>query len=205
MRCRVDKYTANVTSTQLEIEFEVEQKVYDALPDTTVVGESEPGITLKTAITEAIRLIADETQGGYVVCSTGQKLVVNTATKSSVEVSGETTYSVAVTFLKSTLITTADGDEDDIAAINSMANTDMFTIAVDWGETITGIYEEIGDLEDIIEAINGDSVAGIVSDYCAEMFDSMFAPNEDGVDTYTLTLPMDATVEDTPSGIVATI
>ena len=165
MRCRVDNYTATVTNTQLEIGFEVEQKVYDALPATTVTGESEPGITLKTAITEAIRLIADETQGGYVVCSTGQKLVVNTATKSSVEVSGETTYSVAITFLKTDLITAADGDEDDIAAINSMAGTDMFTIAVDWGETITGIYEEIGDLDEIIEAINGDNIDGIINSY----------------------------------------
>ena len=85
----------------------------------------------KRYIIESVRLIADETQGGYVLMSSGQKGVVNNITESEGR--------VGIIINKDTLIAAADGDEDDIAAINAMQITDQFTIEMDWGDEPTGL------------------------------------------------------------------
>lgn len=80
-------------------------------------------------VTESIRLIADETRNGYVVMSTGQKGVVRGGYP--INENGALGIEISV----EALIAAADGDEDDIAAINAMQNSDQFTIEVDWGES----------------------------------------------------------------------
>lgn len=126
MRYRIKEYkvTAHPVSRAIGLNFSVPAAVLDRL-------ECEEGTTTltddsKRYITESIRLITDETKGGYVLMSTGQKDVLSSITESDGR--------IGIVFSKSALIEAADGDEDDIAAINAMSTSDQFTIEVDWGE-----------------------------------------------------------------------
>ena len=113
----------------------------------------------KRYIIESVRLIADETQGGYVLMSSGQKGVVNDITESD--------GSVGIIINKAALIAAADGDADDIAAINAMANTDQFTIEMDWGDEPSGLSggdaaEQVKDFFGIVK--DGDTVKVVTED-----------------------------------------
>ena len=75
MRYKIKSYSVSVATDSLSITFPVPTEVYSALN-----ADSESGYldaTSKRTILEAIRLIADDTLGGYVLCSTGQKVQGN--------------------------------------------------------------------------------------------------------------------------------
>ena len=82
----------------------------------------------KRRVTEAIRLIANETRGN-IICSTGQKDVVTRVWKNL-----ELPNTLCIEISIAALITAADGDADDIAAIEAMTIVDMYTIEMDFGE-----------------------------------------------------------------------
>ena len=137
MRYRVNTYEVTAASNprRLAFAFPVSEEVYTSLPAS--------GTQLTRAITEAVRLIANETRGGVILMSTGQKLVVTGTNKSTSVVSGATVYKVQVQVNIQTIITLADGDEDEIAAINAMTTGDMYTIEMDWGDVSeSGSYSE---------------------------------------------------------------
>lgn len=166
MRYRIKEYSVAIGATTAQFGIPVSKEVYDSL---TISSGSQLDAASVRKVTEAIRLIADETQGGYALCSTGQKLV-NGVTKSS----NSTTYTVSITILKSDLTTAADGDADDIAAIAAMTANDQFTIEMDWGEapsdlggggggagidimTSAEYAPALSDLADMIDALDDES------------------------------------------------
>lgn len=135
MRYRIKNYEVSVATDELYISFRPPQDIFDAL--TTTSGSSSLDAKSKRRVLESIRLIANETRGGYIMCSTGSKTY--TAANIFDIVYDVIKYPVlgviALTFFKSVLIIAADGDEDDIVAINAIQNSDQFTIEVDWGES----------------------------------------------------------------------
>ena len=113
----------------------------------------------KRIITEAIRLIYDETRK-VLLCSTAKKANIYSLAPST-----ETGYDVAVVFNLTALAAeaTAAGKTAKATAIGNIAATDQFTIAVDWGtqpeelarqDTINAILGLLqSDSEDIPEDV----------------------------------------------------
>lgn len=131
MRYRIKEYGVSINSSTLGITIKnVPQDVYDAI---TTTGGGTGNVTLASLrfIEESIRLITDETRAGYIVCSTGQKGVLSSAVKI---VASNVNNWITLNFSKSDLITVANGDVKDLAAIDAMSITDMFTIEMDFGE-----------------------------------------------------------------------
>ena len=135
MRYRIKEYEVglNRLRRQVIIRFMPPAKVMESLET------EEESITLtegsRKYVIESIRVIADETQGGYILMSTGQKEVVSEITKSE-----DTGITIIIGL--GALIDAADGDADDIAAINAMSGTDQFTIEVDWGDEPSQLAQE---------------------------------------------------------------
>lgn len=129
MRYRIKEYSASVSSTQLVL--------YIPVPE-SVMSDIETGTggilttTSREYVIESIRLIADETNGGLILASTGQKGVFGNMLKF-------TDTSIGMVITKSALETAADGDPDDLAAIASLFGTtgtrnEGLTIELDWGD-----------------------------------------------------------------------
>ena len=129
MRYRIKEYSASVSSTQLVLYIPVPESVMEDIETGT------GGILTTTSreyVIESIRLIADETNGGLILASTGQKGVFGNMLKF-------TDTSIGMVITKSALETAADGDPDDLAAIASLFGTtgtrnDGLTIELDWGD-----------------------------------------------------------------------
>jgi len=176
MRYRVKEYWFGTNKLRREVycHITVSDKVYSALEQAEEDGD------LLRAVTEAVRLIADETQGGYVLMSTGQK-----NTLSNVQLRSDN--DVMLTFSTTALIEAADGDEDDIAAINAMANTDVFTIEMDWGDEPSGLSggdaaEQVKDFFGIVK--DGDTVKVVTEDGGEEIVEPVGLMDEDDVYDY---------------------
>lgn len=126
MRYRIDTYSVSMDNNAIFLTVSLPATLCQKLID---MGGSAilTGDVLKY-VNDSVRVIADETRGGYIMMSTGQK---------------QTLYSAAIAgnlkemimqFPKAGLIAAANGDADDIAAINAIAATDQFTIEFDWGD-----------------------------------------------------------------------
>jgi len=116
----------------------------------------------KRRVTEAIRLIANETRGN-IICSTGQKDIVTRVWKNL-----ELPNTLCIDISIAALITAADGDADDMAAIKAMTVVDMYTIEMDFGEssydmaggggitimTDAEYQPALSDLENMLDDIN---------------------------------------------------
>lgn len=156
MRYRIPEYSAIVGETTVTISIPVSKDVYDSL----TVSEGVLDAASLNKVIEAIRLIADETRGGYILCSTGQKSVVSSGSKSYAII-----YVVSVTMNKSDLIAAANGDEDDLAAIDAMTGADKFTIEMDWGEAPSGLAKEttLGDVASVLDYIEQGGMPSITA------------------------------------------
>ena len=129
MRYRIKEYYVDKGSEYMQITFFAPADFVDSL--NLASGSSyELDSASKTAVIEAIRLIANETRGGYVICSTGQKEVVTKVWK-GVEYDNDLRLQISI----AALIAAAKGDADDIAAINAFQIDDMYTIEMDFGDT----------------------------------------------------------------------
>lgn len=128
MRYRIKDYYVDKDSEYFQVTFTAPADFVDSL-DLASGSEYELNSASTQKVIEAIRLIADETRGGYIICSTGQKGVVTKAWK-NVEIENELRIQIPI----AALITAADGDADDLAAINAMSFSDMYTIEMDFGE-----------------------------------------------------------------------
>jgi len=129
MRYRVKNYSAAIGVSTVFFNIPVSKDVYDSLTTDNTTQHLNAASLRK--VIESVRLIADETRGGFVIMSTGQKNVIEWANKAT---SGSS-YTVSINIQKSVLVEIADGDEDDLAAIAAMSGNDMFTIEMDWGES----------------------------------------------------------------------
>lgn len=132
MRYRIESYIIAKTNLALQIGVLVPADVFSKLTTDEETGYLDAAS--QKYVTESVRLIADETRGGYVVMSTGQKGVVEYMYPVQ-----NTNNAIALYIPIASLITAADGDADDLAAINAMANSDQFTIEMDWGDEPTGL------------------------------------------------------------------
>ena len=130
MRYRITDYVVNVSSTQLAFNIDPPAEVMSKI--TTGTGGVLTDASRKY-VTDSIRLIADEDNGGLTIVSTGQKDMFAEIIKFN-----DTTIAFSIT--KATLIAVADGDEDDLDAIDDIfattgSRTSGFTIEFDWGDT----------------------------------------------------------------------
>lgn len=133
MRYRIKEYYVEKTSEYLQVTFIAPAKFVSTL--NTVVGSDVLlNDSSKSKVIEAIRLVTNETRGGYVICSTGQKEVVSRVWK-NVEVEND----LRIEFSIDTLIAAANGRASDIAAIEAMTEVDMYTIEMDFGEAPSDI------------------------------------------------------------------
>lgn len=140
------------------------------LDQLTFVGSYTIDEASQRYIMESFRLVANETRGGYVVLSTGQKLpyLAMTAHRGTGSLGNYISIYIAI----SALVEAADGDEDDLAAIAAMEQvggtlTDQFTIEMDWGDEPTGLSggdaaEQVKDFFHIVK--DGDTVKVITED-----------------------------------------
>ena len=160
MRYRIKDYSVVMPGGYIQISIPEPKGIFDGVPSATMDDAN------KRKVMEAVRLIADETKGGYVLMSTGQKSTLTFAAKSSGRIH------LAFTF--ASLIAAADGDEDDLAAIAALqalpegtAITDQFTIEMDWGDEPSGLSggdaaEQVKDFFHIVK--DGDTVKVITED-----------------------------------------
>lgn len=128
MRYRVKEYVINLLRVDniIQVGIVAPPAIFDSL--TIDVNNDYLDNASKKFVTESVRLITDETRGGYVLMSTGQKGVIENIYKVG-------TQGLVLNISIPALIAAADGDADDLAAINAMANSDQFTIEMDWGDT----------------------------------------------------------------------
>lgn len=131
MRYRIETYEVQVSSDRILLFFNIPASIYSKIKEVIVTGSVLTADALRY-VTESVRLIADDTQGGYAMMSTGQKQVIQSASLWG-------SSALALYIPKSALIAAADGDADDIAAINAMQDTDQFTIEMDWGDEPAGL------------------------------------------------------------------
>ena len=144
MRTRFPDYSIDISNGSL--------RVMVVMPIALVSGLSEgvQSAANQRKVQEAIRLIADETRGGYVVCSTGQKLVSSVVCVKQYPTTAQAT--VQIYFTISDLVTAAAGDADDLAAIAAMTANDEFTIEMDWGAQPEDLDSKLQSILDILQA-----------------------------------------------------
>ena len=138
MRYRIKDYEVSITGT-VRIEIAIKYSGLMEMPSTnrigswndsvdTLISNGEEQVAFVRYVIESIRLIADETVGGYVLMSTGQKGVLKSIKHASEP------YDIILVFVFSNLKTAANGDAEDLSAINAIQESDQFTIDIDWGE-----------------------------------------------------------------------
>ena len=173
MRYRIKDYSVVMPGGYIQISIPEPKGIFDGVPSATMDDAN------KRKVVEAVRLIADETRGGYVLMSTGQKSTLTFAAKSS--------GYIHLAFTFAALIAAADGDEDDLAAINAMANTDQFTIEMDWGDVPAGLSggdaaEQVKSFFGIVK--DGDTVKVVTEDGGEEVVEPVGLMDEDDVYDY---------------------
>ncbi len=148
MRYRIKEYILNKNQDAFEFGVRISKSVYDSL----VVDENTGYLNAASLrnVVDSIRLIADETRGGYIVCSTGLKNVVDRAYKFNNVVSNA--FVLVIVIPKANLIAAADGDENDLAAIDAMVAADQFTIEMDWGESPSDLVGGGGEIDIMTDA-----------------------------------------------------
>lgn len=148
MRYRVESPSLWVTSDEVEVKFRIPDPIYDLLE--TESGSPNLKAASRKKVLEAIRLVANETRGGHVLCATGQK--VYGPSPSEIFYKAERTRVNGIPYvqlfiLKSALISAANGDPDDLAAISAATTGDMVTVELDWGDTPFGGVEECSEAD----------------------------------------------------------
>jgi hypothetical protein len=130
------------------------------------VNKTEDSVRLlikapEDATIEGIRLVIDESKTLPLVSS----MQKGNATLESGVTGGDFTHAIII----------PSGIVDEVGLKLGMASaftfveeSDEFTIEVDWGDKLEDVIDLIGDLNEILEAINGDTVDGIVADYLEE-------------------------------------
>ena len=147
MRYRVKTYTAGITSDQLEfkVEFPIPEKVAELLESHKTETYGTVDAAAQKWLLESIRLIADETQGGYVLAGTGFRS--NIAGLNWWWHNNPTT--VAFYFDFDTLIANANGDPDDLAAIAALSGSDSLTVEMDFGDLPPEYLESTDDAHNL--------------------------------------------------------
>lgn len=152
MRYRINDFSVNRQTSSLNIYVRVPDKIYDALE--VQAGTSEIIGSQAQAIRNSIRLIANETTGGTILYATGSKMVGSTDPITSITKMGTGKIKIVLNLVPLIDAATADGDTEEVAALNALAAGaedagDLWTIEMDFGDTPD-------DLIDAIKANSGD-------------------------------------------------
>jgi hypothetical protein len=135
MRYRVEKPTLWVDSDEVRVNFIIPDSIYGLLE--TEHGSPNLKADSRKKVLEAIRLVANETRGGHVLCATGQKVYGPIPSEIFYKAERHKINGipyVQLFILKSALISAANGDPDDLAAISAATTGDMVTVELDWGD-----------------------------------------------------------------------
>jgi hypothetical protein len=180
MRYRIKEYVINLLRVDniIQVGIVLPPAIFDSL--TIDVDNDYLDNASKKFVTESVRLITDETRGGYVLMSTGQKGVIENIYKVG-------TQGLVLNISIPALIAAADGDADDLAAINAMANSDQFTIEMDWGDEPSGLSggdaaEQVKSFFGIVK--DGDTVKVVTEDGGEEVVEPVGLMDEDDVYDY---------------------
>lgn len=149
MRYRVKTYTAGITADQLEfkVEFPIPEKVAELLESHKTETYGTVDAAAQKWLLESIRLIADETQGGYILAGTGFRS--NIAGLNWWWHNNPTTVTFYFDF--DTLIANANGDPDDLAAIAALSGSDSLTVEMDFGDLPPEYLESTDDAKALAE------------------------------------------------------
>ena len=152
MRYRLKTYTAGITSDQLEfkVEFPIPEKVAELLESHKTETYGTVDAAAQKWLLESIRLIADETQGGYVLAGTGFRS--NIAGLNWWWHNNPTTVTFYFDF--DTLIANANGDPDDLAAIAALSGSDSLTVEMDFGDLPPEYLESTDDAHNLAAFFN---------------------------------------------------
>lgn len=152
MRYRIKTYTAGITSDQLEfkVEFPIPEKVAELLESHKTETYGTVDAAAQKWLLESIRLIADETQGGYVLAGTGFRS--NIAGLNWWWHNNPTTVTFYFDF--DTLIANANGDPDDLAAIAALSGSDSLTVEMDFGDLPPEYLESTDDAHNLASFFN---------------------------------------------------
>ena len=152
MRYRLKTYTAGITSDQLEfkVEFPIPEKVAELLESHKTETYGTVDAAAQKWLLESIRLIADETQGGYVLAGTGFRS--NIAGLNWWWHNNPTTVTFYFDF--DTLIANANGDPDDLAAIAALSGSDSLTVEMDFGDLPPEYLESTDDAHNLASFFN---------------------------------------------------
>lgn len=152
MRYRIKTYTAGITSDQLEfkVEFPIPEKVAELLESHKTETYGTVDAAAQKWLLESIRLIADETQGGYVLAGTGFRS--NIAGLNWWWHNNPTTVTFYFDF--DTLIANANGDPDDLAAIAALSSSDSLTVEMDFGDLPPEYLESTDDAHNLADFFN---------------------------------------------------
>ena len=152
MRYRIKTYTAGITSDQLEfkVEFPIPEKVAELLESHKTETYGTVDAAAQKWLLESIRLIADETQGGYILAGTGFRS--NIAGLNWWWHNNPTTVTFYFDF--DTLIANANGDPDDLAAIAALSGSDSLTVEMDFGDLPPEYLESTDDAHNLASFFN---------------------------------------------------
>ena len=152
MRYRVKTYTAGITSDQSEfkVEFPIPEKVAELLESHKTETYGTVDAAAQKWLLESIRLIADETQGGYILAGTGFRS--NIAGLNWWWHNNPTTVTFYFDF--DTLIANANGDPDDLAAIAALSGSDSLTVEMDFGDLPPEYLESTDDAHNLASFFN---------------------------------------------------
>lgn len=130
------------------------------------VNKTEDSVRLlikapEDATIEGIRLVIDESKTLPLVSS----MQKGNATLESGVTGGDFTHAIII---HSSVVDEVGLKLGMASAFTFVEESDEFTIEVDWGDKLEDVIDLIGDLNEILEAINGDTVDGIVADYLEE-------------------------------------
>jgi len=130
------------------------------------VNKTEDSVRLlikapEDATIEGIRLVIDESKTLPLVSS----MQKGNATLESGVTGGDFTHAIII---QSGVVDEVGLKLGIASAFTFVEESDEFTIEVDWGDKLEDVIDLIGDLNEILEAINGDTVDGIVADYLEE-------------------------------------
>ena len=148
MRYRVKTYTAFIPPEQdmITIAFPIPDKVAALLESHKTLPYGTLDATGQKMMTDALRVIADETQGGYILAATGAKNNI----RDVYWYYNSTPTLLQFNFVFETLIQHAI-TQDDLAAIAALATTDQFTIEMDFGDLPPEYLESTEDAKALAE------------------------------------------------------
>lgn len=195
MRYRLKDFIVSRSETDMFFDIRIPHSVYSSLE---VLSDSSSLIgSHAQVIKNSIRLIADETTGGTILYATGSKMIGDTDPITNIEKKGD--GRLLITFSMVSLIdqARADGDEEELAALNAVFNGEdgtghKWTIEVDFGDEpmsdeISQFFGLPAALPDGYEFMTPEEVCSTLEDIMTSMDIALTTEQAQAITQQTLT------------------